>query len=223
MTRITQIDHEWLNIPMKSISVFRNRFDWAYRCNMHIAIVFLTLNYRIIYINTCNACSTPYKNGYVQHVCCAYGAVNAAHVQAVFMCRTCASYCHTSYMCNMHATCVRDMHCLHTCVLQVCCASVSCMYAYYYSAAYMPLAHMQATSVPHKCAACIYACYYSCIHTSYTCKLHQCSSYVQLAYMHVTTVLHTRCLHTCKLLVFLICAPCIHAYYYSAAYTLHHI
>ena len=34
-------NYEWLNnIPMKSISVYRNRFDWAYRCNMHIAIVF---------------------------------------------------------------------------------------------------------------------------------------------------------------------------------------
>ena len=44
MTRITQIDHEWLNIPMKSISV--------------LPLYFPTLNYRIIYINTCNACST---------------------------------------------------------------------------------------------------------------------------------------------------------------------
>ena len=40
MTRITQIDHEWLNIPMKSISLFRNRFDRAYRYNMHIAIIY---------------------------------------------------------------------------------------------------------------------------------------------------------------------------------------
>ena len=91
----------------------------------------------------------PYKNGYVQHVCCTYGAMNAAHVQAALICRTCASYCHTSYMRNMYATCVRDMHCLHTCMLQVCCTCVSCMYAHYYSTVYMPLAHMQATSVPH--------------------------------------------------------------------------
>ena len=57
MTRITQINHEWLNnIPMKSISVFRNRFDWAYRCNMHIAIVFP--NHTIISINTHNTCIT---------------------------------------------------------------------------------------------------------------------------------------------------------------------
>ena len=57
MTRITQINHEWFNnIPIKPISVFRNRFDWAYRCNMHIAIVFP--NHRIIYINTHNACIT---------------------------------------------------------------------------------------------------------------------------------------------------------------------
>ena len=40
------------------------------------------------------------------------------------MCRTCASFCHTSYMRNMHATCVCDMRCLHTCMLQVCCTSV---------------------------------------------------------------------------------------------------
>ena len=114
-----------------------------------------------------------------------------SHVQAALMCRTCASYCHTSYMRNMYATCVHDMCCLHTCMLKVCCTSVSCMYAYYYSAAYMPLAHMQATSV---------------------------SQHDLLAYMHTTTVLHTHCLHTCRLLVFLICAACIHAYYYSAAY-----
>ena len=82
-------------------------------------------------------------------MCCAYGAVNAAHVQAALMCRTCASFCHTSFMRNMYATCVRNMCCLHTCMLQVCCTSVCCMYAYYYSAAHMPLAHMQATSVPH--------------------------------------------------------------------------
>ena len=88
-----------------------------------------------------------YKNGYVQHMCCAYGAVNAAHVQAALMCRTCASFCHTSYMHNMYATCVRDMRCLHTCILQVCCTSVSCMYA-----VYMLLTHMQATSVPHMCS-----------------------------------------------------------------------
>ena len=79
-------------------------------------------------------------------------AVNAAHVQVALMCRKCASYCHTSYMCNMYATCVRDICCLHTCMLQVCCTSVSCMYAYYYSAAYMPLAPMQASSVPHMCS-----------------------------------------------------------------------
>ena len=94
-------------------------------------------------------CYGSYKNGYVPHMCCIYGAVNAAHVQAALMCRTCASYCHTSYMCNMYATCVRNMCCLHTCMLQVCCTSVSCIHACYYSAAYMLLTHMQATSVPH--------------------------------------------------------------------------
>ena len=57
MTRITQIDHEWLNIPMKSISseIGLTRFDWA------ICILPLncpTQNHRIICINTCNACST---------------------------------------------------------------------------------------------------------------------------------------------------------------------
>ena len=103
----------------------------------------------------------PYKNGYVQHMCCAYGAVNAAHVQAALMCRTCASFCHTSYMRNMYVTCVRNMCCLHTCKLQVCCTRVCCMYAYYYSAAYMPLAHMQPTSVPH-------------IRSLHTCILLQC-------------------------------------------------
>ena len=112
--------------------------------------------------------TNPYKNGYVQHVCCAYGAVNAAHVQAALMCRTCASFCHTSYMRNMYATCVRDMRCLHTCMLQVCCTSVSCMYAYYYSAAYMPLAHMQATDIPHMCIlhTCICKLLQCCIHAA---------------------------------------------------------
>ena len=142
---------------------------------------------------------------------------------------------------NMHATCVHDMRCLHTCMLQVCYTSVSCMYAYYYSAAYMPLAHMQATSIPHMCnlhtcistvlrtcrlhvflicAACIHAYYYSATympltHMQATSIPHICSLH---KYMHVTTVLHTCRLHTCKLLAFLICAACIHAYYYSAAY-----
>ena len=70
----------------------------------------------------------PYKDGYVLHVCCAYGAVNAAHVQAALMCRTCASFCHTSYMHNMYATCVHNvllahMHAtgmLHKCLLHIC-------------------------------------------------------------------------------------------------------
>ena len=137
------------------------------------------------------------------------------------MCRTCASFCHTSYMHNMYATCVRDMRCLHTCMLQVCCTCVSCMYAYYYSTAYMPLAHMQATSVPHMCSLHTYMHITTVLHT---CRLHTCKLLVFLiicaACIHA--VLHTCRLYTCKLLVFLICAACIHAYYYSAAY-MHHI
>ena len=105
------------------------------------------------------------------------------------MCRTCASFCHTSYMHNMYATCVRDMRCLHTIMLQVCCTCVSCMYAYYYSTAYMPLAHMQATSVPHMCS------------------LHTCSAaYMPLVHMQATSVPHMCSLHTCILL-----QCCIHA------------
>ena len=78
-------------------------------------------------------------------------------------CRTCASYCHNSYMRNMHATCVCDMCCLHTCMLQVCRTSVSCMYAYYYSAVYTLLTHMQATSVPRMCSLHTLHC---CIHAA---------------------------------------------------------
>ena len=81
---------------------------------------------------------------------------------------------------------------LHTCKLLVFFICAAYTHAHYYSAAYM-LPHMQATSVPI-CAAYIHACY---------------------------SMLHTCCLHTSKLLVFLICAACVRAYYYSAAYTLH--
>ena len=102
----------------------------------------------------------PYKNGYVPHMCCAYGAVTAAHVQVALMCRTCASYCHTSYMCNMYATCVRNMCCLHTCMLQVCCTSVSCMYACY-NVLHICRLHTCKLLVFLIYAACIHACYYS--------------------------------------------------------------
>ena len=95
-----------------------------------------------------------------QHMCCAYGAVNAAHVQSVLMCRTCASFCHTSYMRNMYATCVRDMCCLYTCMLQVCCTSVSCMYACY-SVLHTCCLHTCKLLVFLICAACIHAYYYS--------------------------------------------------------------
>ena len=85
-------------------------------------------------------------------VCCAYGVVNAAHVQAALMCRTCASFCHTSYsatcMLLVYSTCAARTHAcysmLHKCLLHVC--------ILLYSAAYMLLAHMQATSVPHMCS-----------------------------------------------------------------------
>ena len=112
----------------------------------------------------------------------------------------------------MHITTVLHTRCLHTCKLLVSLICAACIHTCYYSAAYTLLTHMQATSVPHMCS---YTCILlqCCIHAAYTLA----SSYVQLAYMHITTVLHTCCLHTCKLLEFLICAACIHAYYYSAA------
>ena len=78
---------------------------------------------------------------------------------------------------NMCATCVRNMCCLHTCMLQVCCTSVSCIHAYYYSAAYMPLTHMQATSVPHMCSL-------------HTCML-QRAAYMLLTHMHATSNIGT--------------------------------
>ena len=102
----------------------------------------------------------PYKNGYVQHMCCAYGAAFTAQVQAALMCRTCASYCHTSYMRNMYATFVCDMCCLHTCMLQVCCTSVSCMYACY-SVLHTCCLHTCKLPVFLIRAACIHAYYYS--------------------------------------------------------------
>ena len=75
----------------------------------------------------------PYKNGYVLRLWCSDGAVNAAHVQAALMCRTCASVCHTSYMHNMYATCVCDMCC--------------CTHACYMYAAQVSLAYMHITTV----------------------------------------------------------------------------
>ena len=127
-------------------------------------------------------------------VCCAYGAVNAAHVQAALMCCTCASFCHTSYMrtcmllvyvtcttcthasyryaahvpltCIHITTVLRTCH-LHTCKLLAFLICAACIHACYYSAAYMSLTHMQATSVPRMCSL-------------HTCMLLQC--------------LHTRCI-----------------------------
>ena len=109
----------------------------------------------------------PYKNGYVPHMCCAYGAVNAAHVQAALMCRICASYCHTSYMRSMYATCVRNMCCLHTCMLQVCCTSVSCMYACY-NVLHICCLHTCKLLVFLICAACTHAYYYSAAYMPHT-------------------------------------------------------
>ena len=117
---------------------------------------------RYIYV-----CMYPYKNGYVPHMCCAYGAVNAAHVQAALMCRTCASYCHTSYMRSMYATCVRNMCCLHTCMLQVCCTSVSCMYACY-NVLHICRLHTCKLLVFLICAACTHAYDYSAAYMLHT-------------------------------------------------------
>ena len=66
------------------------------------------------------------------------------------------------------------------------------------------------------------------IYAQHVCYL--CTQHVLLAHMHATGMLHKCFLHVCmlqcaaymplthKLLVFLICAACIHACYYSAAY-----
>ena len=79
------------------------------------------------------------------------------------------------HMCSLH-TCMLLQCCihaaLHTCNLLVFLICAACIHACYYSAAYMPLTHMQPTSVPHMCSlhtcillqCCIYAAY---THASY--------------------------------------------------------
>ena len=83
-----------------------------------------------------------------------------------------------------------------------CCTCASCTY-------------VQATAIPHRCAACMLLVYATCAAGTHAC-------YTSVSCMYACyNVLHICRLHTCKLLVFLICVACIHAYYYSAAYTLH--
>ena len=140
---------------------------------------------------------------------------------------------------NMYATYVCDMCCLHTCMVQdaaqvflacmhyfsvlhtckllVFLICATCIHAYYYSAAYMLLTHMQATVLHTRClhtckllvflicAACIHAYYYS-------------AAYMLLTHMQAT-VLHTRCLHNmqatsvphmCSLHTCILLQCCIH-------------
>ena len=137
----------------------------------------------------------PYNNGYVQHMCYAYGAFNAAHVQAALMCRICASFCHilyyaqhVCYLCmrhmllaHMHATGMLLKCLLHVCMLQ--------------HAAYMLLTHMQAT-IFLVCAASIHGIICS-------------AAYTLLTHMQATSIPRMCSLH--------------HAYYYSAAYFAAHI
>ena len=89
-----------------------------------------------------------------------------------------------------------------------CCTCVSCTYVQNMFKLLPYLIYAQ--HVCYLCtqrAACTHACY-------------RYAAQVFLVCMHVTKVLHICRLHTCKLLVFLMCAACIHAYYYSAAYML---
>ena len=91
------------------------------------------------------------------------------------------------------------------------------------------------------CAACVLRLWCSecctcasCTYVQNMCKLlpyliyaqhvcYLCTRHVLLTHMHatgmlcITTVLRTCRLHTCKLLVFLICATCIHAYVTGSA------
>ena len=108
----------------------------------------------------------------------------------------------------MHVTTVLHTRRLHTCKLLVFLICAACIHACYYSAAYMPLTHMQAFLI---CAASIHAYYYS-------------AAYMPLTHMQATSVPHMCSLHTCILLQCCIHAAythCIHACYYGAAYTLH--
>ena len=72
-------------------------------------------------------------------MCCAYGTVNAAHVQAALMCRTCSSYCRTSIcsacMLLVYAACAACTHAcyryttqvfLALCMLLQCCVHPTC-------------------------------------------------------------------------------------------------
>ena len=138
-------------------------------------------------LHTCKLhfCTEHVQASAIPHIC-------ATCMLIVYV--TCAAYTHACYRyaaqvslacMHMHITTALRTCCLHTCKLLVFLICATCIHAYYYSPAYMPLTHMQATSVPH------------------VCNLHTC----------ILLVLHTCHLHTCKLLVFLICAACIHAYY----------
>ena len=146
-------------------------------------------------------------------MCCACGAVNAAHVQAALMCRTCASYSHISYMRSMYATCVRNMRHLQTCMIQECCTCVSCMYAYY-NVMHICRLHTCKLLVVLLCAACIYAYYYSAtsllhilgIYTAY--MLHILGIYT--AYILAAHIRHVYSIRTSHIR---------HLYFMCAAYT----
>ena len=86
----------------------------------------------------------PYKNGYVQHVCCAYGAVNAARASCTYVQNMCKLlpyllYAqHVCYLCtrhallaHMHATGMLHMCLLHVCILLQCCIYAACTHASY--------------------------------------------------------------------------------------------
>ena len=109
-------------------------------------------------------------------------------------CCTCASCTYVQNMCKLLPYLIYAQHVCYLCTQHVL------------------LVHMHATGMLHKCFL-------------HVCML-QRAAYMPLAHMQATSVPHMCSLHTCMLLqccilVFLICAACIHACYYGAAYTLH--
>ena len=95
---------------------------------------------------------------YAQYVCyLCTEHVLLAHIHATGMLHKCLLHVCILLQCCIHAAC-------NMCKLLVSLICAACIHAYYYIAAYMPLVHMQAISVPHKMCSL------------HTCILLQCFS-----------------------------------------------
>ena len=75
----------------------------------------------------------PNKNGYVQHMCCACGAVNVAHVQNMCKLHSCAEHVQASAISHICATSVLLVYmtcaaCTHECNRYAAQVSLACVH-----------------------------------------------------------------------------------------------